>query len=628
MKLSFDADKNLSVGIVLIKDELNFTITDEASADIAVTVKELDEEKLAVSLDGKKARIAYGKGKARFFRGLSILLSWIGKGINKAEKTEHPIFKTNGAMLDTSRNAVMNLKYIKLYLCKMALMGMNTFMLYTEDTYRIEGRPYFGHLRGRYSKDELKEIDAYAAALGIEVIPCIQVLGHLATALRWPAMGKVRDTANALLVGAEETYSLIDDMLKTMRECFKSRRIHMGMDETHDLGTGAYLDKFGYRERKDIYFEHLARVSEMAKGYGFRPMIWSDMFFRMSAKGMEGFIDYDMRTVLPDDIGSYLPEGVQPVFWDYYQPNEEFYAVNIEKHKKISDSTIFAGGVWCWSGHSPLYSRSLRNTIPALDACKKGGIDEVIATVWHNGSSSSLIMSLAGLAWYAEYDYSGGKFCLDRAKETFANACKDSYDNIVNVEAVEYPHGGIVGLGSMLFNNDPLLGICDRHIGGIDTESYYNRVTEALSGVAVSAPLAPAYEVVRLLSSLLENKANFGIRLKEAYDKRDRAALSALADECDIIIEKLKKMRLAHRRAWMEYNKPFGFEVHDIRYGGMVMRFDTVKERIRALLAGEIEQIEELEEERLRYDGEADDAPLGVGFVWPRYTLYSTAGIL
>ncbi len=628
MKLYFDTSIELQEGISLLKDELNIVLTEEKEADIYVSVISADEERLSVCIDGNRAMIAYGKGKARFFRGLSILVNWICRGIKKAEKTENPIFKTNGAMLDTSRNAVMNIKYLKFYLRKMALMGMNTFMLYTEDTYEIEGRPYFGHLRGRYNKDELKEIDAYASTLGIEVIPCIQVLGHLATALRWPAMGKVKDTANALLVGSEDTYSLIDDMLKTMRECFRSKRIHLGMDETHDLGTGNYLDKFGYRERKDIYFEHLARVSEMAKGYGFYPMIWSDMFFRMSAKGIENFTDYDMRTVLPDDIGKYLPEGVQPVFWDYYNPNEEFYAVNIEKHRMLSDNTIFAGGVWCWSGHSPLYSRSLRNTIPALEACRNGGIDEVIATVWHNGSNSSPIMSLAGLAWYAEYDYSQGAFTLDGAKETFANACMENYDNIVAVEAVEYPHGGIVGVGSMLFNNDPLLGICDKHIEGVETEGYYRGVTETLSSVEVGEPFALAYEVIYLLSSLLENKANFGIRLKSAYVDRDSVALAALADECTIIIEKLKAMRLVHRKAWMEYNKPFGFEVHDIRYGGMVMRFDTVRERILALLSGDIDRIEELDEERLRYDGEAESAPLGVGFVWPRYTPYSTAGIL
>lgn len=44
--------------------------------------------------------------------------------------------------------------------------------LYTEDTYKIDGEPFFGYLRGGYTQEHLKEIDDYAFNLGIEVIPC------------------------------------------------------------------------------------------------------------------------------------------------------------------------------------------------------------------------------------------------------------------------------------------------------------------------------------------------------------------------------------------------------------------------------------------------------------------------
>ena len=137
------------------------------------------------------------------------------------------IFKTNGAMFDMSKNAVMTVKSVKLLLRKMALMGLNTFMLYTEDTYEVEGFPYFGHLRGRYTKDELKAIDSYALKLGIEVIPCIQTLGHLTTLFRWPDSTKFKDGTSTLLVGSDETYKLLDAIFRTISECFTSKRVHV-----------------------------------------------------------------------------------------------------------------------------------------------------------------------------------------------------------------------------------------------------------------------------------------------------------------------------------------------------------------------------------------------------------------
>lgn len=67
-------------------------------------------------------------------------------------------------MFDLSRNAVLTVDSFRFMLNKMALMGMNTVMLYMEDTYTIADEPYFGYMRGRYSPAELKEIDDYAAS--------------------------------------------------------------------------------------------------------------------------------------------------------------------------------------------------------------------------------------------------------------------------------------------------------------------------------------------------------------------------------------------------------------------------------------------------------------------------------
>ena len=86
-----------------------------------------------------------------------------------------------GVMIDLSRNGVMSLPSLKAFLTTIAKMGYNTVFLYMEDTYEVEGEPYFGHLRGRYTPEEFHEIDEYAARLGIEVIPCIQTLAHMKT---------------------------------------------------------------------------------------------------------------------------------------------------------------------------------------------------------------------------------------------------------------------------------------------------------------------------------------------------------------------------------------------------------------------------------------------------------------
>ena len=190
--------------------------------------------------------------------------------------------KTLAAMIDCSRNGVMKPEKVKEFALLIINMGYNALMLYTEDTYEVENEPYFGYMRGRYTIAEMQEMDAYCCSIGIELIPCIQVLAHLGHIPRWEEYWSHMDSQDVLLVGDERNYRLIENMLATLSKCFTSRKIHIGMDEAFYLGTGRYLQQNGYRDRLQIFVEHLNRVKQLTDQYGFQPMMWSDMFFRLT----------------------------------------------------------------------------------------------------------------------------------------------------------------------------------------------------------------------------------------------------------------------------------------------------------------------------------------------------------
>ena len=50
-------------------------------------------------------------------------------------------FRTLGVMIDMSRNAVMSVAGLKRFLPLLKKMGYNCVMLYTEDTYEVDGEP-------------------------------------------------------------------------------------------------------------------------------------------------------------------------------------------------------------------------------------------------------------------------------------------------------------------------------------------------------------------------------------------------------------------------------------------------------------------------------------------------------
>ena len=147
-------------------------------------------------------------------------------------------FRRLGTMIDCSRNAVMKPEAVEQWIDVTSDLGYNCLLLYIEDTYEIEGHPYFGHLRGRYSAEELRHMDDYAAAKGMELIPCIQTLAHVNALMHWPVYKDMRDADDILLAGDDRVYELVDKMFAALTSSLRTRVINIGMDEAVMLRRG------------------------------------------------------------------------------------------------------------------------------------------------------------------------------------------------------------------------------------------------------------------------------------------------------------------------------------------------------------------------------------------------------
>ena len=71
---------------------------------------------------------------------------------------EQAAYEDLAYMADCSRNAVLNVASAKQMIEVLALMGYSTFELYMEDTYQIEGQPYFGLFPWSYLLKELQKL--------------------------------------------------------------------------------------------------------------------------------------------------------------------------------------------------------------------------------------------------------------------------------------------------------------------------------------------------------------------------------------------------------------------------------------------------------------------------------------
>lgn len=575
---------------------------DACGQTLEITVSFTDKNTLDVTRTADQISISCSQ-PAHYFRGLNWALHHLNG--DAASKSETVYFQSNGVMLDSSRNAVSTVEKIKSFIRTQARLGMNVLMLYTEDTYEIPEEPYFGAYRGRYSQEEIREMDAYARLFGVEMIPCIQTLAHVRNALKWPMGADIKDTADILLVGEEKVYTLIENMLRSVKHSFSTNRVHLGMDEAVELGLGNYLKKNGYHKSSELIKEHCGRVLDICKKLDLEPMMWSDMYL-CSNNGDSYYTECDLSQV--EDLVK--PEkGLGMVYWDYYHDDEAVYDYMLKNHKLLSDSVIFAGGSWIWNGISPNYSRTFLTTLPALRSCKKHGIQEVFCTAWQdNGAETPVDAVLPGVALFAHLGFHEE---LDETllKEEFHDAVDGEFDDFYQLE---YFDSLFVGAGNNICSDNPskyllyqdaLLGMFDAHIKDVDTASYYG----ALAGkLAKCQETSPAYKDLfrfyELLALTLEKKADLGICIKNAYDSKDLSTLKQISEETiPQLLELIRSMKMVREEIWLADAKPFGYELLDIKLGGVITRLESNQRRINNYLSGRVQKLEELEHPRLPF---------------------------
>lgn len=595
----------------LLAKEINFKIPDFVEFCI-------EGEALSIVYDGKSA-VVRGKNMVMLAKSL---VEMKGRGFSRPFSLQRECqFDTMGMMADMSRNAVMNVESVKKLVRVAALCGYNMFQLYTEDTYTIKNRPYFGYLRGRYSSDEIKEIDRYCQMLGIELVPCIQTLAHLNAITKWGAFGEVIDIADTLLCKEEKTYELIEDMFCAVSESFCSRRINIGMDEAVMAGLGKYLKKHGYKDRFDLLTEHLNRVCEIADKYGFRPMMWSDMFFRLANDG-----EYYGDNPVPQRAVDRIPDKVALIYWDYRNLEPAHYDKMITRHKELGREVWTANAAWKFVGIAPNNDFTFKAMDAFLPANKRHQIKNTVLTLWgDNGGECSVFSVLPSIVYMSEQAYSGGdtKSC-DRALRVLTGIGMEDYLAVDIAKKINNIMPKIECPDKYFLYNDLFCGFLDPcYIEGYE-EEYKQNLGKFKKGLG--SRYGYVFRTLYDYCYALSIRLGLGIRTREAYQAGNKELLLGLANnEYKALERALEKFYKSFRAQWYKDNKPYGFEVQDIRLGGLIRRVRHCRERLIKYCAGKTGSIDELEQELLPFAPNLDCSKNHIVYYnWANYVTVNT----
>jgi hypothetical protein len=287
--------------------------------------------------------------------------------------------RLRGFMLDLSHGPFPKFEELKRQLDFLARWKTNQFYLYSETNIELDGYPLLSP-HGRLSKAQVHELIAYARERFIDVVPCVELYGHLHDLARIEKYSTLGEMPHGGEINPldPKAQALIRDWVDQFAALFPSPFFHVGLDETYELGKapGRTLtpDKAG-----EVYLNFFRLVSQMVSSKGKRVMVWSDILLQHPE-------------VIPK-----LPPGTIAVPWRYAL--ESSYDRFVSPLAEAKVQTMVGTGVWNYNEAAPDFDHTIANVNGFAASARKFGSAGILHTEWTDCVQVLIRMADPGAAY-------------------------------------------------------------------------------------------------------------------------------------------------------------------------------------------------------------------------------------
>jgi len=321
------------------------------------------------------------------------LLSQNPERLPEARIEESFSFKFRGYHLDIARGGVPTVKTFKKILRWLFLLKYNYFAVYFEDLFPWEKHPSIGKHRGKLTLEEWKEITQYGSNLGIEVLPSLELCGHMEQILVLPEYRKYsewhRPQEGCLDISNEEARKLAYELLEEAVAKSSSTYIHIGGDETWALGRGRSLNKTWTFQGPKLYEEHHCKMVEIVKNAGKQPILWGDMISGM-------YLRHDAEK-WAEAIKSDIWKEMLVANWDYSPSSKQHFLDRMKPFVDRGIQQIACPGFSNWRKYYPNFQTATENIRNFLAAAKETGLPGFLVTAWGDDGEECLFSHLEPL---------------------------------------------------------------------------------------------------------------------------------------------------------------------------------------------------------------------------------------
>lgn len=334
---------------------------------------------------------------------LKQLLDGSGQGarILGAIIRDWPAMRYRGLHDDLSRGPVPTLEFQKQQIRTFAAYKLNVYSPYFEHTLSYASTPLAAPPGGALTREQITELVAYARRYHVDVVPEQEAFGHLHHVLKLERYAALAETphGHVLAPGQPGSVPLIRQWFAELDSLFPSRFVHLGADETFELGRGQTADRVRTEGIGAVYLGFLRQIADALRGRGKRFLFWGDVAMNHPEL---------VKTLPPDMIAVAWEYDPAPAFDRLLRP---FVDARME--------TWVAPGVNNWNRVYPNYDLALRNIQGFVRDGQRLGSTGVLTTTWDDDGEALFSQTWYGVLFGAAASWQPGASSIEAFQSSF-----------------------------------------------------------------------------------------------------------------------------------------------------------------------------------------------------------------
>jgi len=465
-------------------------------SQVKITPEMHDEGYAIVPAEKRIAVIA--DTSAGVFYGVQTVKQLIqGRGsaatLHMAMIRDWPAMRYRGISDDLSRGPLPTLDFQKRQIRTLAAYKLNVYSPYFENTLHYPSNPVSGLNGGSMTPEEARELVAYAHGYHVMIIPEQEAFGHLHHVLKYEQYAPLAETpmGNVLTPGQTGSLELIGQWFKDIAAIFPAPFLHIGADETGDLGKGQTRAAVEAQGLGPVYIDFLLQIHNKLAPLNRRLLFWGDV-------GMKD----------PSEVKR-LPKDMIAVAWTY-SPEENGFLPWLKPYSDAGMETWVASGVNNWNRVFPDNDYALRNIQGFVRDGQSVGSTGMLNTIWNDDGEGLFQSDWYGVLFGAAAAWQTGSSDTGKFQDAYGNVFHGDRTGSVSQAQRE-----LIAIYQMLDQAD---------LGG-STDALYWADPWSAEGQGIAAKLRPLVHDMRMHA---ERAITLVSQARAAGPLRETDALDAL----------------------------------------------------------------------------------------------------